>query len=168
MRSFLTRLVNSVPRAVLPVPCMLICLACATPFPIENLEEGMTAETVRESFGEPEAIGTEPPFGVATFWTYTHEEQDWFVTLHPMAPLIAAVIRVSENEWHNIYVTRKPLVLHFEAEKLVRWEVIEPAPVVSSGYDALGALDDMQKQQREWQRIKDIQHHKKGHKHHHD
>ena len=50
VRSFLTRLANSVTRTVLLIPCLLICLACATPFPIEDLEEGMTDETVRESF----------------------------------------------------------------------------------------------------------------------
>ena len=49
MRFFLTRFVDSVARAVLLIPCLLIGLACATPFPTENLEVGMTAETVRES-----------------------------------------------------------------------------------------------------------------------
>ena len=48
MRSFLIRLANSVTRAALLVPCLLVCLACATPFPIDSLEEGMTHETVRE------------------------------------------------------------------------------------------------------------------------
>ena len=72
MRSFLTRLVNSTARDVLLVPGLLICLACATPFPIESLEEGMTAETVRESFGAPEAIETNPE-GMESSWTYVHE-----------------------------------------------------------------------------------------------
>ena len=50
IRLFLTRLANSVTRTVLLVPCLLTCLACATPrtFPFENLEEGMTTEMVRE------------------------------------------------------------------------------------------------------------------------
>ena len=56
MRSFLTRLVTSVHRRLLLAPSLLICLACATPFPFENLEEGIPAETAREEFGEPEAI----------------------------------------------------------------------------------------------------------------
>ena len=37
------------------VPFLLICVCCATPFPIENLKEGMTMEAVRENFGEPKA-----------------------------------------------------------------------------------------------------------------
>jgi hypothetical protein len=60
MRSFPTRLVSSATRTVLLIPCLLICLVCATPFPIENLEEGMTTETVRERFGAPEAMGPHP------------------------------------------------------------------------------------------------------------
>ncbi len=42
MRISLTR---SVTRVVLLASCLLIGLACVTRFPIENLEEGMTAET---------------------------------------------------------------------------------------------------------------------------
>ena len=55
MRSFPTRLVDSAAEVLL-IPCLLLLLACATPFPIESLEEGMTTQTVRESFGEPEYI----------------------------------------------------------------------------------------------------------------
>ncbi len=58
MRSSLTRLVDSITRVVLLAPCLLICLACATPFPFEKLEKGMTTEAVRQEFGEPEAIST--------------------------------------------------------------------------------------------------------------
>ena len=58
MRSCLTRLVISVTRMVLVVPCLLICLACATPFPFEKLEEGMTTEAVRQEFGEPDSTAT--------------------------------------------------------------------------------------------------------------
>ena len=43
MRSFLTRIVDSAVRAVLLIPCLLLCVSCATPFPIESLEKGMTA-----------------------------------------------------------------------------------------------------------------------------
>ena len=42
MRSFPTRLVSSVSRSLLLAPCLLVGLACATPFPIESLEKGMT------------------------------------------------------------------------------------------------------------------------------
>ena len=85
VRSFPTRLVDSAARVLL-LPCLLLFLACATPFPIESLEEGMRTETVRESFGEPEAIKTEPG-GVESSWTYPHEEQNWFLTFHPFTPL---------------------------------------------------------------------------------
>ena len=52
-----------------------------------------------------------------SYWTYFHEEYSWLRTIQ-----------------------RKPVVLHFEAEKLARWEVLEPLHAVSSGYDALDAL----------------------------
>jgi hypothetical protein len=44
------------PHVVLLVLSLVICLACATPFPVDSLEEGMTTETVRAEFGEPEEI----------------------------------------------------------------------------------------------------------------
>ena len=59
VRSFLTRLVDSVTRVVLLAPCLLICLACATPFPLENLEKGMTMEQATEAFGEPSSTNAE-------------------------------------------------------------------------------------------------------------
>ena len=58
-RISLTRLVDSATRAVLLIPCLLICLACATPFPFEKLEEGMTADGVRQTVGEPKSVGKE-------------------------------------------------------------------------------------------------------------
>ena len=58
VRSFPTRFPNSPTGFVLLIPCLLICLACATPFPFEKLEKGMTTEAVRQEFGEPEAIST--------------------------------------------------------------------------------------------------------------
>ena len=90
MRSFLTRFPNSRIGVVLLVPCLLVCLACATPFPIESLEQGMTYETVREKFGEPEAIriaiscSRSPckPEGVESSWTYVHEEQNYAFTAY--------------------------------------------------------------------------------------
>ena len=45
-RISLTRLVDSATRAVLLIPCLLICLACATPFPFEKLEEGISCRRV--------------------------------------------------------------------------------------------------------------------------
>ncbi len=67
-------------RSFLLAPCLLICLACATPtpFPIENLETGMTLEAVREKFGAPIASG---PGDVVSSWTYRHEERNWVHTV---------------------------------------------------------------------------------------
>ncbi len=59
VRSFPTRFPNSLTRTVLLVPCLLICLACVTPFPLENLEKGMTMERATEAFGEPSSTNTE-------------------------------------------------------------------------------------------------------------
>lgn len=59
MQSFLTRLPNSPTRTVLLVPCLLVCLACVTPFPLGNLEKGMTMEQATGAFGEPSSTNTE-------------------------------------------------------------------------------------------------------------
>ena len=56
MRSFLTRFPNSRIGVVLPIPCLLICLACATPFAQWRLEEGMTQDEVRAAVGEPKSM----------------------------------------------------------------------------------------------------------------
>ncbi len=143
-------------RSFLLAPCLLICLACATPFPIENLEEGMTTETVRENFGAPEAIETKPE-GVESDWTYVHEELDGFFTsvLWPMAPLFVAASWLLNFEWDDPYMRTSDVILHFEDEKLARWEVIKPVPAVSSGSNWL------------WQQQMDWQHHQQGHTHHH-
>ncbi len=86
-------------RSFLLIPCLLICLACATatPFPVENLEEGMTPLEVRESVGEPGFIASN---GV---WMYTHEERNWAG-----------------------FVARNDVFLHFEDERLFHWQVTEP------------------------------------------
>jgi hypothetical protein len=98
MRPFLTRLANSLIDIVLLVLCLLICLACATPLPVEALEEGMTPLAVRQAVGEPRFIA---PNGV---WIYTHEEQN-----------LGGVVR-------------KDVFLHFDDERLVLWQVTEPFP----------------------------------------
>ena len=150
MRSFLTRLANFVTRTVLLVPCLLVCLACATPtpFPFEKLEEDMTAESVRAEIGEPESIieewhwGSEPTGRLVIRWHYTHEEGIW-----------------GGGE--------TPVVLYFEEDKLVRWVEIE-SESESGGYDATKALKEYQDQQQHWRRMKDIGDHKKRRKHRHD
>lgn len=158
LRSFPIRLVDS--AAGLPlIPCLLLLLACATPFPIERLAEGMTTETVRESFGEPEAISELR--GGESSWTYSHEEQNWFFTLHPLTPFFIPINLVVGDLWKLPYVTSKPVVLQFEEQKLVRWEVIEPVPVVSSGYYDPTFPPTMTFPS------KDDAHHARGHKHHH-
>ena len=57
MRSFPTRLANSLTRVVLPAPCLLlltlVCSACVTSFPFDDLRVDMTMEQATEAFGEP-------------------------------------------------------------------------------------------------------------------
>jgi len=108
--------------------CLLLCLACATPFPIENLEEGMTMEAVRENFGEPKAEAADLWGDGKSCWTYWHEEQDWIATfLFPVSPLIIpATALLPGYTWDAWYFVRNSVFLDFEEEKLVRWEAIEP------------------------------------------
>ena len=110
--------------------CLAICLACAvaTPFPFENLKEGMTDETVRERFGEPEAI--EIKLGSAeSIWTYVHEEQHWpmtalFSTVFLLPCALGALLFLPlAGEVMCTPIDEKRVLLHFEAEKLARWEV---------------------------------------------
>ena len=160
VRSFPTRFPNSLTRTVLLVPCLLICLSCATPFPIESLEKGMTAETARENFGAPEAIETKPE-GVDTSWSYVHEELEIGAAIigWPWAPLFMAISVFGDFEdWDAPYMITSDVVLYFEDERLARWEVNEPVPSVSSG-------SNWQPQQWNWNT--DAAHHAKGHKHHH-
>ena len=57
-------------------PLLAICLSCATPtpFPLENLEEGMTSEIVRENFGEPEAMEADSKNPNKSCWSYAEEQ----------------------------------------------------------------------------------------------
>ena len=123
MRSFLTRLVDSVTRTVLLVPCLLICLACATPFPFESLEEGMTADTVRERFGDPEAMEGWPV--TRACWSYKHEERIFL--LFPLAPITSGWCVLIGLPWHCIWVDTSMVLLDFQEEKLVGWEVHSPS-----------------------------------------
>ena len=120
-------------RSFLLAPCLLVCLACATPFPLDRLEKGMTYETVREKFGEPDSTWTHS-WGAESSWTYTHEETDWGMFIFPHVILsIPICAAIPDVQWDCGYVSSRPLHLHFEAEHLVRWEVVKPVPVVSSG-----------------------------------
>jgi hypothetical protein len=148
-------------RSFLLAPYLLICLACATPFPFENLETGMTAETVSQKFGAPVVSGRgvkqassfppkagqvflAPP-GFITFstWTYIHEELDpllppvgpmplrvavasfWGVTFFWVCPFAKrGASLLGPINWTCWWVSREPVVLHFEEEKLVRWELL--------------------------------------------
>ncbi len=168
-RSFLTRLVDSVTRALLLALCLLTGLACATPFALENLEAGMTAETVREKFGEPEAIEIEPE-GAEPSWTYLHEEQAWgptvllsSIALPPCILFTALMPFVGEHPCYTWNVKKESVVLQFSEGKVTSWEVL-PDPRGSfwdhggnySGYDS--------QQSMFWT---DFHHHQMGHKHHH-
>ncbi len=46
-------------RSFLLIPCLLIGLACATQFPLDSLEEGMTMVQATEAFGEPSSTRME-------------------------------------------------------------------------------------------------------------
>ena len=119
VRSFPTRLPNSRIGFVLLIPCLLICLACATPFPIDHLEKGMTTETVRERFGEPSA---KEPGGSP--WTYVDRELDIGAAVlgWPMAPLFVVVSWFPNDfKWNDLYVSASDVDLYFEAEKLIGW-----------------------------------------------
>ena len=137
-------------RSFLSAPCLLVCLACATPFPLDTLEEGMTAETVRENFGEPEAIVTTAALreafdelevieiqqgSVESSWTYSHEDQVWFPTVAfssvflPPCIVMSALVWIVEEEdsCFRWYVERKPVVLQFADGKLASW-IVFPDP----------------------------------------
>ena len=154
----LTRLPNSLTGVVLLVPCLLICLACVTvtPFPIEKLEVGMTAETVRENFGYPEVL--HDSVGESS-WTYPHVE---------------AACEVWGVPQYDCRAQRT--VLYFEEGELTRWVVLDA--VSDKGCDDPGLrvvlncdyhewLDDEQQRRDEQERWKDRRHHEKGHNHHH-
>ena len=122
MRIFLTRLVNSVTRATPLIPCLLVCISCATPFPFDKLEEGLTVETVLTEFGPPEAI--ESGSGDAgPSWCYAHEEQDWLKTFFPLTPVSIPILAVDPgSRWSDAYFRRSEVALHFEEGRLVRWD----------------------------------------------
>jgi hypothetical protein len=129
MRIFLTLFPNSVTRTVLLVPCLLVCLACATPFPIEQLEPGITMSTVQEKFGPSAAAETD-------CLSYRHEKQDWFFTFHPLVPLFIPITVAFEGmTWseaaHSIYIHDRMLLIDFEEGQLSGSEIIKP---VSDGY----------------------------------
>jgi hypothetical protein len=110
-------------RSFLLALCLLVCLACATPLPIESLEEGMAAGTVYERFGVPEDI--EPGLqGVKMSWTYVDENQFWPMFIFPQAILTIPVLAaIPDTPWDYFYVRRRQVLLHFEAEMLVGWSV---------------------------------------------
>ncbi len=118
-------------RFFLLVPCVLICLACATPFPLDSLEEGMTTEAMRANFGEPEANSTTEPEGMDSSWSYVHEERNWFNTVLFSSILLPHCILftpfILSGDGHpcfSWYVDREPVVLQFAEGKLASWEVL--------------------------------------------
>jgi hypothetical protein len=127
-RSFLTRLVDSVAQFFL-VPSLLVCLACATPFPLDRLEEGMTTKTVRQEFGEP--VETHVDRRGREIWQYAHEEQEWFTTiaLHtvflPHCALGALIVYPIAGEPLCQPYDKYAVILRFEDEKLMRWILMD-------------------------------------------
>jgi hypothetical protein len=117
MRYFLTRLADSAAPAALLIPSLLICVSCATPFPFDKLEEGLSAETVLTEFGPPEAIQVGSG-DAGPAWCYPHEKQMWTNTiLFPITPFMIPFMKT----WSDAYFTREEVVLYFEEEKLVSW-----------------------------------------------
>ena len=162
LRSFPTRFPNSLTGAVLLVPCLLICLACATSFPVENLEEGMTPEAVLERFGEPRTMEANP-VGSDSYWTYANRELEVGAVIlgWPWAPLFVAVSWLPNFEWDDPYMSSSEVMLRFEGEKLARWEVSYPG--VGSVYNPapLNPINTDPFFQG------DFGHHTLGHTHHH-
>jgi hypothetical protein len=87
----------------------------------------MTAEAVREEFGAPVAkeVGW---LDTGPCWTYLHEKRRWLnnVLMFWAIPFVAAICAAEGCDWIDGYVTRKPVLLDFKDEKLVRWDMIEP------------------------------------------
>ena len=145
-------------RSFLFAPCLLICLACATPFPVDSLEEGMTTEAVRENFGEPEAIN-------GSSWTYLHEEKgftEWVATLVPLTYFTIPLNAAFGNSWDYTYVLRGSVDLYFEGEKLARWRVLTGPRRPEVQFD-----DDREFENWMDQNMEDFLDHQQGHDHHH-
>jgi poly(3-hydroxybutyrate) depolymerase len=75
MRPFPSPLGGPAAQAFLLVSSPAPQLACATPFPAENLATGMTTETAYENLGGPEAIDTNSL--TRSSCTYTDQAQWW-------------------------------------------------------------------------------------------
>ena len=206
-------------RSFLLAPCLLISLACATPFPLENLEEGMTMVQATEAFGEPsstnigelheavqllqkenarifedlestvdlsetrgpvarkleqsstqtlrsleeflveldEARGGE---GVVSTWVYPHEEAHWGeVVILAILPMAGWLLLSGDA-----HIEKQEVELLFEGNKLASWET-RPAPSVPT----MGTYYVYQNPfpSTSFHSLKDTQHHKMGHDHHH-
>jgi hypothetical protein len=150
MRSFLTRILRSAAAALFLTSGLLTCLACATPFLAQRLEEGMTPEAVRQTFGAP--IETESE-GAESAWVYIHEELEPIPLEDGPMPLRVAVASIwgvslswgfaladlltdelAGENWNHMYVSRAPVVLHFSGGRLVRWEVLPDVRLGPSYY----------------------------------
>ena len=54
------------------------------------------------------------------------EVQDWFVLFHPLSWFGAALAAADpDDRWDVGYIGRREVVLHFEEERLVRWDKSE-------------------------------------------
>jgi hypothetical protein len=95
VRCFLNQMPSRLRSRSFVIFYVLISLSCATPFPYEKLAVGMTVDAVRQEIGEPEVMKNGPD-GARSEWCY--EEADFG------------------------YIRSGAVLLHFEEEKLVRWE----------------------------------------------
>lgn len=140
---------------------LLLCTGCATPFPFERLEAGMTPEAVRDALGPPGET-SEPDAS----WTYHDEEQLWVtsvffstvflphsVVLTGIGALANALTEPPEYVYDWMYVRRRPVVLHFEDERLARWETLEWIDSMPSGDyapDSSWWQDQMWREHQRW------------------
>ncbi len=191
MRSFLTRLVNSVTRVVLVAPCLLICSACVT-FPLDELEVGMTTTQATEAFGEPSStsIGElqqavellRPKIRASVGVSETRGpvelklEEPSAQTLSSLEAFVAELDEANGEQsvrstWiypYTDFMGNMEVELFFAGNKLTGWET-RRLPSTGTGYQSTSPSTSFDHSIHHFPSSKkDTKHHKKGHKHHHD
>ena len=132
-------------RVVLLTTSVLIWVACAIPFARLKLEEGMTQDEVRALAGEPKTIWTPDTAGKP-----------------PTKP------DADEEAWGYDGLLDE-IALYFEGGRLTRWKVTSTSG--SSDSSSPGTLPHYWSHDPFWWQSNtsiDSQHHRRGHKHHHD
>ena len=191
MRSFLSRFVSPVTRVVLVAPCLLICSACVT-FPVDKLEVGMTTTQATEAFGEPsstsigelhqavELLRSKVRASVGVSETRgpveLKLEESSTQALGSLETFVAELDEASGEQgvrstwiypYNNFMLGNMEVELFFAGNKLTRWET-RRLPSTGTGYQATFPSTSFDHSIHHYPSKKDTQHHKKGHKHHHD